>query len=816
MPYVKELYKGNNTLVYLIKYVLRFNRTSGVCGGFCYPLQTTVLDFVRSSKRRIKIKTSIRKASSSRRQLFKSASAGLAALLLQPGLTGTRSSALGHQTKASGVIVPFDFGCARQLYERRLHPRLLVGPEDLGSLRDACRRGWCQKVLASLRVKVEPLIAEVLAAKDLSALVGNPTGARNGGDPRGQAINNSLDDIVLVGLLENDDRALEAGRRVLLSGPASSPNNYNVVFGYDLIQPHLSAADRRTIAGWLVEHMRRMLGSMKPTYLESAGSNIGMAYMLVALTLLLAIDGDEGVPDLAAERSRLLLLFEAALYSSIGEGGYPEEDIGYGTLMTGRVARVATCLRRAGLYDAYRKAPRFTRFGRAMLHFVQPWGMYLSNTGDHGDDFGCRDLVLAHLARYNNDPTLIWLMTTLSYPPLDLEHRGRIDAVARETELADGLQVPTTAVSLISLADAPQPIHPAKAKLPTAFVDRDRGIVSFRSGWKAEDTFVYLDGSQRPTGGQGHAHDSGGHFALSALGEYFAVGPGRFGMDQDQHNVMLVDGKSGRTTDGHWRASWYQARLIDYRPDPFCDYAAADNTQQANCHWSWRHLGLVKPVGEGPGTGPPAYVWTVDDVNGAYDFREFWWTLHSEPGNTIEVRRDSATIHGRRRGGLLDVHFAFPPTDAHPQPHTLELAQDVPWTSSHKYIKVEEAIANSYRTVHHATYFRPRLIAKLSGLNGRLMAVMTPRKQGSPEPKVEALPTVHGSLAMRLTFTEVQDTLIWAFAHQLLEADGIRGRGRWVVVRRLRKSGRVIAHALGQGDWLEIDGRAYPVPARKT
>lgn len=351
---------------------------------------------------------SIRKASSSRRQLFENASAGLAALL-QPGLTGTRASALGQQTTASRNVVPFEFACARKLYEERLHPRLLLGPEDLGPLREACRRGWCQKVLASLRLKVDPLIAEVLASGDLSALVGNPTGARNGGHPRGQVINNSLDDIVLVGLLEDDDKALDAARRVLLSGPASSPNNYNVVFGYDLIQPHLSAADRRTIAGWLVEHMRRMLGSMKPTYLQSAGSNIGMAYMLVALMVLLAVDGDEGVPDLAAERSRLLLLFEAALYSSIGEGGYPVEDIGYGTLMTGRVARVATCLRRAGLFDAYQKAPRFTQFGRAMLHFVQPWGMYLSNTGDHGDDFGCRDLVLAHLARYNNDPTLIWL-----------------------------------------------------------------------------------------------------------------------------------------------------------------------------------------------------------------------------------------------------------------------------------------------------------------------------------------------------------------------------------------------------------------------
>ena len=36
---------------------------------------------------------------------------------------------------------------------------------------------------------------------------------------------------------------------------------------------------------------------------------------------------------------------------------------------------------------------------------------------------------------------------------------------------------PSTAFALIGLADAPKPVHPRDAQVPTAFKDSDRGIV---------------------------------------------------------------------------------------------------------------------------------------------------------------------------------------------------------------------------------------------------------------------------------------------------------------------------------------------------
>ena len=52
----------------------------------------------------------------------------------------------------------------------------------------------------------------------------------------------------------------------------------------------------------------------------------------------------------------------------------------------------------------------------------------------------------------------------------------------------------------------------------------------------------------------------------------------------------------------------------------------------------------------------------------------------------------------------------------------------------------------------------------------------------------------------------VEDTVIWAYEHHILEAGDVVARGNWCVVRR--KRGRVIAHAIDEGTRLEVAGKA--------
>ncbi|MBI2440257.1 MAG: hypothetical protein HYV35_02685 [Lentisphaerae bacterium] len=709
----------------------------------------------------------------------------------------------------------FSFGVAKPLYAKARHPRLLIGENDLPALRRLIHGAPGRTLAAAIRKKTEPCVRQILECRDLPALI-----ERNQTCfwPHPQEwFLWTLHDMALLGRLEDRAELVEAVVRVFLALPGlpgkvgGSDQFYYlpplfIPLAYDLIAEGLPQEDRARFAAWALErYIRPVLAAYRANYLKNAGGNGTIGAMQIALTTLLCITGEPGAPDLAAQREELLQWFEATLHTAIGPDGYPEEDTGYGNVVAGNLALVAEMVRRAGLYDVYRACPRFARYGRSMLHFALPWGDSLMATGDHGDQMRDREFVLARLAVETRDPALLWLLGSLSYAHNRTFIADFMPGFEFEVRLRKGFQAPPTALSLLTLNDMRGAAHPAKVGTPRAFRDRGRGIVSFRSGWDADATLAIFDGSQRSPSGQGHAHDSAGHFSIAALGEYFAIHAARYNIEQNCHNVVLVDGQSGRSTDGEWRMSYYHGLLIAYQPDPFCDFAAVDSSHQHNCYWARRYLGLVK------GPGAPAYVWTVEDINKANDWAEFWWQLHTCPENTIALRGAEATITGWRHGNHLDVAFALPDPASFSPAHTLALAQDVATSSSYKYVSPPEHYVSRFARpadmVHGPVFMRPRLLAKVGGYNGRFMALMIPRRKGDQPAQVERLASLDNSLAVRITFRDVEDTLIFAYEHNLLEAGDVKGRGQWCVVRRARRSRRVLARTLGQGTALRAGGR---------
>jgi hypothetical protein len=602
-----------------------------------------------------------------------------------------------------------------------------------------------------------------------------------------------LDEIAALGRLDDDEQALRAVRRCLLAiaaaGKAGSAEHTGtgalsmVGNAYDLAHESLSPADCAAISAWMVDcGIRGALAEVRPGYFRSAGVNARLVGVISALFHLLAIEGDPGVPDLSVEREELIQMLDATLHASHGTHGYPTEDVGYGTGVSAYLAHAVEAVRRAGYYDAYRECPRFGLFGRSILHFVQPWGEHITSTGDHYDNFIERGFVLARQAAEARDPSLAWLAATL--------HSEVHEVIPTDVSIGKNLQLPSGWMTLAVLDDL-KPVHPARTKVPTQFVDRTRGLVSFRSSWNADATYVTLDGSQRSPSAAGHDQASCGHFCLSALGEYFSIDTGRYNMEQSCHSVVLVDGKSGHSTDGDWRASWEAGLLTGCEPGAFVDTASVNSSHQHNCYWARRTLGLVK--GEVP------YVWIVDDINKANDLAEFWWQMHTSPENVIAFHERSATIRGWRQGNLLDVHFALPDPRAFPKPHTLAMEQDEALCSSTKYMPNSHERAKKFARpsdmLHSSVFVRPRLLAKVSGYNGRFMSVMIPRRKNEKAAEVEQLQTRDNTLAMRIRFRGFEDTLIWAFEHHQLEAAGVKMRGNWCVVRRSLASGRVVSAA---------------------
>jgi len=484
--------------------------------------------------------------------------------------------------------------------------------------------------------------------------------------------------------------------------------------------------------------------------------------------------------------------------------------------VTASLAQCAEALRRAGLYDVYEACPKFPKFGRAMLHFVQPWGEDLSNTGDHGDDFAKREFVLARLATETSDPSLLWLLGTLHYHHGKVHPENRLPEVYVEVPLRKGFRTPATYGSLLVLDELKGEKSPKRLGVPTAYCDRERGIVSFRDGWDADGTFLWFDGSQRSPAGQGHAHASAGHFGLSAVGEYFSIGCGRYNNEQSCMSVVLIDGRSGRSLNGEWACVRHHGLLTDYRAGEFVDFAGADSSHQHDCFWAWRHIGFVK--------GPRArgYVWTVDDINKNDAWAEYWWQMQTSPENTIRTYKRSATITGGHQGNKLDVHFAVPAANEYDPPHTITMDQDLGTASAYKYLcrdpsnsggdypSLEKHVARYERPadmVHGPVYVRPRLLGKIGGLNGRIMSVMVPRAKGEPKPKVMQIKSIPASLAMKVTFADVEDVIIFAFEHDLLEAADVVARGHWCVVRRCLKTGRVLAHEIEHGRMLRVSAK---------
>ena len=116
----------------------------------------------------------------------------------------------------------FTFGCAREIYAARSHPRLLIGPEELSVLRQRSKTGWAREIMEALRFKVARLVMLVEQTDDLPALLAHHT---VGTDPMGEHVFQGAGDIAMVAALDEDDRATAAAARIFWRRHSSRMNS---------------------------------------------------------------------------------------------------------------------------------------------------------------------------------------------------------------------------------------------------------------------------------------------------------------------------------------------------------------------------------------------------------------------------------------------------------------------------------------------------------------------------------------------------------------------------------------------------------------
>jgi len=637
-------------------------------------------------------------------------------------------------------MVSYDFKAAAELVAGDVRPRLLFGPDDVAVIRRGLESVRGRRLWRGFARRAQRVCRIVCEAENLTAGLAGVAGSEV---KEAQTVLRFLRDLAAYGVLAKDEAAYEAVRRILNScGEVSAlerergrlgigyAGGGTLALAYDMVAPQMSPDERRTFCKWAEEEVVQVVWrQLDPKFYFGPGGNIAIVGLCNATMMALALHGDKYAKGDGVVLQRLMAMVEVAVGGALAPSGFPLEDTGYGTEVAAVLALPVECARRLGVDDVAARMPRYYKFGRAALKFIQPWGEWLVNTGDAGPTMGNREFVFGRIAAATNDPAVLWLWQTMRYNFGTVDPETLDQDIFREVALGHKRQTPPSVFSLLQGPQLAKAKRPTGRTAATAFVCGRRGLVSFRSGWRDDDTLLIFDGSQRSDGAQGHHHDSAGSFSLFALGEHFGIDAGRYNVTQPCHNVVLVNSE-GYVDRDSWSQALCEGRLTEYAPQRFVDSAAADATPQYGgaVRKAERRVGLVK----GPGAQP--YVWVQDAINANDKWGMFDWQLHTAPENKIRTQRRGAVVTGLRHGNQLGVEMFLPlfpgqrnSRDAH---RIVEVFDDVAHPNAITYLgfddpqKIKEKVAEYPRPAamveHGPVYERPRLVILMrGGMGGR-------------------------------------------------------------------------------------------------
>ncbi len=591
----------------------------------------------------------------------------------------------------------FHFGQAKKLYENNTHPRVLASKEELENLKNQLENTNIGRTyLKKLKEKTDNIISQLPPTQELHNFLKPDSNVTYGNNVTFKV---NINDIALSAIFENNQQKIEILANVFKTihehqddlfyrttygYPHASFIN-SLWFVYDTLYHHIDPQLRKTYQDLCILHNNEHLAQYQNTFYLFAAHNTPFAHFLSGIAIFLALKGDRPEFTFEEELAILINCFKASVNSAFTAQGYPYEDMGYGLLVADLVVLWGELLRRAGLFDLYSECPHFKNYGNALLHFIQPEGKYLANTGDHGTGAPQRQFLFARIAKQTANPAIKWLAGRLSS---DLFHRvfkHYIDRYSEDLLLENGSNIPISYLTAFVLNDYEDIATPLQQQISTSFCDRERGLVSLRTGWNEDDMFVVLDASQRSPSARGHEHQSAGNFTIAAFGEYFAIDAARYNIEQSCHNVVLIDGKSGRSTNGEWMPTGHQGVLLDYLDRDPIWYVKIDASNQYDACWAKRHFFFVKSDALSKG-----YLIAIDDINKDDKSHQFWWQLHTSPDNKIKIKADnSVTIEGCRSGNRMDVHFVLPTKEWFNQEYKLQVIEDLGAPSSYKYLSFD-------------------------------------------------------------------------------------------------------------------------------
>ncbi len=425
---------------------------------------------------------------------------------------------------------------------------------------------------------------------------------------------------------------------------------FGMSIGYDYLYPHLSAAERRTIANAIVEKGLRPIASR----IDAAGSFVsdphlwpnGNAMVHAALGLgALAVRGEHAEADAYLERavrmSRLFLDEFANADGGLIEGHY------YGAASLEPLATFFSALKRETGADLY-VHPYFRRAHEFPLYFLIPGRNWLAGFGDSGGPQGAQSLMIGMFRR-------MALSSDAAYYVKQALAAERVEPLYLEP-------VQRWLFHVLRKAGDVGPAFDVSAAKPPATLARQLssvGWVALRSGWGADvDLLAFRSGPS-----VGHSHLDQNSFIVASRGEVLASDPGyqRFNMTYPDgrdreltrrenlftrgslgHNVILVDGEGQKKADGALRGFFNSPTMAGVTGEAGNAYANLRQFTRRVLHL--RSLGL--------------YV-LVDRIRTDGRRRNIEWLLQTQPRGKFEIL-DGGAIRATVGQSALTVSTLLP------------------------------------------------------------------------------------------------------------------------------------------------------------
>lgn len=465
--------------------------------------------------------------------------------------------------------------------------------------------------------------------------------------------------------------------------------------------------------------------------------------------------------------------------------GYGYEGTGYSYTVFHYIYLLAGLLNRTGRADLYATEPNLRNIPNATFGLLFPDRSALININDMGLLLPESLSWLLGTAAYYGEPRHLGLWYAYQGP--DHPTRPFGDATEwywRKHERGRAVDAHASMLQSVLFWDADAPYTPVEdCGLPAAGYSAGTEMANFRTSWSRDAVYLNVLGSGRSHASQTHKHADCGHFSVCAGDEYLAIDTGRYNVDEDQHNVVMVDGKPHLPCAG-WGMNIRGGRLLDFQRAGFVEYVRADMAHMKDCIWADRHFLFVRLGGDS------AYIVTIDNINKDNARHAFWWQLHAHPSATARVTGErQAVVEGRT--ARLDVTFAVPTELDFPKdPHRLSLRVDEAFWSW-PYGRDDAAKPHDRANVWITSVRRPRLIAEVEGLNGQIMAVIAPRRAGDAPLTVRQVAN-RRVLTMVVESEAHVDTIAAPLDSGVLLTPDMRGFTELAVVRR-DKQGKLVA-----------------------